>query len=58
VMDIFSQLHRQGITIVSVLHDLTIAANYAQRAIVLNAGRVVYDGVCENLPAHLSVGRS
>lgn len=58
VMDIFSQLHRQGITIVSVLHDLTIAANYAQRAIVLNAGRVVYDGVCENLPAHLSLGRS
>ncbi|KAM3098768.1 phosphonate ABC transporter ATP-binding protein [Phormidesmis sp. 146-35] len=56
VMDIFSHLHQQGMTIVSVLHDLTIAAHYAQRAIVLNAGRVVYDGACENLPDHLSLG--
>lgn len=56
VMDIFSQLHQQGMTVVSVLHELTIAADYAQRAIVLNAGRVVYDGACENLPNHLSLG--
>ncbi|MGV0029304.1 phosphonate ABC transporter ATP-binding protein [Phormidesmis priestleyi] len=55
VMNIFSQLHQQGMTIVSVLHDLTIAADYAQRAIVLNAGRVVYEGACENLPDHLSL---
>jgi phosphonate transport system ATP-binding protein len=55
VMDILSRLHQQGITIVSVLHDLTIAADYAQRAIVLNAGRVTYDGACENLPDHLSL---
>jgi phosphonate transport system ATP-binding protein len=58
VMDIFAQLHQQGMTIVSVLHDLTIAADYAQRAIVLNAGRVVYDGACENLPDHLSLSSS
>ncbi len=55
VMDIFSQLHRQGMTIVAVLHELTLAAHYAQRAIVLNAGRVAYDGACENLPNHLSL---
>jgi phosphonate transport system ATP-binding protein len=54
VMDIFAQLHRQGMTIVSVLHELTIAADYAQRAIVLQAGRVAYDGACENLPDHFS----
>lgn len=56
VMDIFAQLHRQGMTIVSVLHDLTIATHYAQRAIVLNSGRVIYDGDCENLPNYLSLG--
>lgn len=55
VMDIFSQLHQQGMTIVSVLHDLTIATQYAQRAIVLNAGRVIYEGACENLPDSLSL---
>ncbi|MBD2434158.1 MULTISPECIES: phosphonate ABC transporter ATP-binding protein [Fischerella] len=55
VMDTLSQLHsQQGITIVTVLHDLGIAAEYAQRAIVLDAGRVVYDGVCENLQAQFS----
>ncbi|MBF1991063.1 phosphonate ABC transporter ATP-binding protein [Fischerella thermalis] len=55
VMDTLSQLHsQQGITIVTVLHDLGIAAEYAQRAIVLDAGRIVYDGVCENLQAQFS----
>ncbi|AUT03680.1 phosphonate ABC transporter ATP-binding protein [Nostoc sp. CENA543] len=50
VMETLSQLHtEQGMTIVTVLHDLGIAAQYAQRAIVLDAGRVVYDGMCDNL---------
>jgi phosphonate transport system ATP-binding protein len=58
VMDTLSQLHsQQGITIVTVLHDLGIAAEYAQRAIVLDAGRIVYDGVCENLQAQFSAMR-
>jgi phosphonate transport system ATP-binding protein len=55
VMDTLSQLHsQQGITIVTVLHDLGIAAEYAQRAIILDAGRIVYEGVCENLQAQFS----
>ncbi|WP_341526521.1 phosphonate ABC transporter ATP-binding protein [Nostoc sp. UHCC 0302] len=55
VMQTLSQLHtQQGMTIVAVLHDLGIAAEYAQRAIVLDAGRIVYDGVCENLQAQFS----
>jgi phosphonate transport system ATP-binding protein len=52
VMDIFAQLNQQGITIVAVLHDLAIAAHYAQRAIVLDSGRVIYQGDCQNLPEH------
>ncbi|MBW4615858.1 MAG: phosphonate ABC transporter ATP-binding protein [Desmonostoc vinosum HA7617-LM4] len=55
VMQTLSQLHtQQGMTIVTVLHDLAIAAKYAQRAIVLDAGRVVYDGVCDHLQAQFS----
>jgi phosphonate transport system ATP-binding protein len=54
VMEIFGQLNQQGITIVSVLHDLAIAAHYAKRAIVLDAGRVAYQGDCQNLSDHVS----
>jgi phosphonate transport system ATP-binding protein len=53
VMDIFAKLNYDGMTIVAVLHDLAIAADYAQRAIVLDAGRVIYQGDCQNLPDHL-----
>ncbi len=50
VMEILSQLHsQQGMTIVTVLHDLAIATAYAQRAIVLETGRIIYDGPCKNL---------
>ena len=55
VMDTLAQLHsQQGMTIVTVLHDLGIAAKYAQRAIVLDAGRIVYQGACDNLQAVIS----
>jgi phosphonate transport system ATP-binding protein len=55
VMQTLSELHsQQGVTIVTVLHDLGIAAEYAQRAIVVDAGRIVYDGVCDNLQAQFS----
>ncbi len=53
VMDIFAKLNDQGMTIIAVLHDLAIAADYAQRAIVLDAGRVIYQGDCQNLPDQL-----
>ena len=46
VMDTFAKLHAEGMTIVTVLHDLAIASTYAKRAIVLDAGRIVYDGPC------------
>jgi phosphonate transport system ATP-binding protein len=55
VMETLSQLHsQQGMTIVTVLHDLNLAAAYAERAIVLDVGRVVYDGSCKNLPTQFS----
>jgi phosphonate transport system ATP-binding protein len=52
VMQTLSELHsQQNMTIVAVLHDLGIAAEYAQRAIVLDNGRIAYDGSCHNLQA-------
>lgn len=52
VMQTLSTLNNeQGLTIVAILHDLGIAAEYAHRAIVLDAGRIVYDGECDNLQA-------
>jgi phosphonate transport system ATP-binding protein len=50
VMDTLARLNNEhGITVVTVLHDLGIAAEYAQRALVLDAGRIAYDGNCDNL---------
>ena len=50
VMETLSGLQQKGMTIVAVMHDLHIAASYAQRAIVLDAGQIIYDGNCNNLP--------
>ncbi|HEY9808861.1 MAG TPA: ATP-binding cassette domain-containing protein [Halomicronema sp.] len=50
VMEIFSNLCREkNITVVIVLHDLELASLYAERAVILDAGRVIYDGGCGNL---------
>ena len=50
VMEILAKLHReQGMTVVVVLHDLGMASTYPDRAIVLDAGQIVYDGKCHNL---------
>jgi phosphonate transport system ATP-binding protein len=50
VMETLLQLNSdRGITIVTVLHDLDMAMEFAQRAIIINDGCIVYDGVCDNL---------
>ncbi|MBD2183351.1 ATP-binding cassette domain-containing protein [Planktothrix sp. FACHB-1355] len=55
VMEILSDLRSQkGMTIVTVLHDLSLASAYAERAIVLDAGRIVYDGPCQNLQSQFA----
>jgi len=55
-METLAELHaQQGMTVIAVLHDLGIAARYAQRAIILDAGRIVYEGSCDNLQAQFVV---
>lgn len=55
VMDILADLHsQQGMTIVVVLHDLAMAAAYAKRALLLDNGRIIYDGICHNLQSQFA----
>jgi phosphonate transport system ATP-binding protein len=54
VMETLLHLTEMGITVVTVLHDLGIAMEYAQRAIVIDAGCIVYDGITNNLPAQFA----
>jgi len=49
VMSSLQEMHRKGLTVVVVLHDLALAAQYAQRAIILQEGQVWYDGDCQNM---------
>ncbi|MCX6466709.1 MAG: ABC transporter ATP-binding protein [Pseudonocardiales bacterium] len=45
VLDLVEQLHTErGRTVVMVLHDLNLAARYAQRLVAMKAGRVVASG--------------
>lgn len=41
--------HDGGLTLVAAMHDLTLAAQYADRIILLQRGRVVADGVPEDV---------
>ena len=45
VLDLVERLHREaGRTVVMVLHDLNLAARYAERIIAMHDGRIVADG--------------
>jgi len=44
LLDLFAHLHREGNTIVAVLHDLNHAARYASHLIVMKDGEVITTG--------------
>lgn len=44
VMDALASLHRGGLTIVIVTHDVSLAANYATRVVVLRDGAIALAG--------------
>jgi iron complex transport system ATP-binding protein len=47
VMELLVRLNRDGMTIVTVVHDLVLAARYAQRVIGIRDGGVAFDGTPE-----------
>lgn len=44
VMDVVSDLHERGTTVIMVCHDMELVADYAERLIVVRAGSIVADG--------------
>jgi phosphonate transport system ATP-binding protein len=55
VMQILASLQRQrGMTVIVVVHDLEIAQTFAQRALVLDRGELVYEGRCHHLASQFS----
>ena len=49
-MQLLSRLHAAGRTIVVVLHDLNIAAQYCERLVLLDKGRIAAEGTRERDP--------
>lgn len=50
VMELFNEIHEKtNKTIVIITHDMDIVSKYAKRVVVLNEGKIVYDGSKENL---------
>jgi len=41
------ELHRSGRTVLLITHDLTLVASYAERVLVMDGGRLVFDGTPE-----------
>lgn len=44
LLDDMVGLHHQGRTVLLITHDLTLVASFAERVLVLDAGRLIYDG--------------
>lgn len=49
VMELIQELNREGKTVLSVLHDLNMAARYCDRMIMLHDGKVIADGAPESV---------
>ena len=53
ILDQIAELHKvRGITIVLVSHSMEDVANYAQRLIVINNGKIKYDGMPKDVFKH------
>lgn len=44
IMEIISDLHARGTTILMISHDMEVVADFARRALVLSKGRLIGDG--------------
>ena len=46
-----------GLTLVAAMHDLTLAAQYAERMVLLDSGRIVADGVPQDVLTEATIAR-
>jgi iron complex transport system ATP-binding protein len=58
VLELVDGLRRDhGLTVVSTMHDLTLAGQYADRLVLLDAGRVVVDGAAADVLTEANLAR-
>ena len=58
VLDLVDDLrHMRGLTVLSTMHDLTIAGQYADRVVMMDGGRVVASGRAEEVLTEENVAR-
>ncbi len=58
LMNVLERLHRAGQTVVIITHVPWVVGTYAERAVLLKQGRVLYDGSVRNLFADEALCRS
>jgi iron complex transport system ATP-binding protein len=49
VLELIDSLRRDGLTVVSTMHDLTLAGQYAERLLLLDRGSIVAEGPPEHV---------
>ena len=49
LLELLTQLNKQGMTIVIITHDMELVARYANRVIVMAEGEIVFDGTARHL---------
>ena len=52
IMQLLSRLHKEGRTIIIITHVPWVAAEYAERALLMTQGQLVWDGPLRGLCAH------
>ncbi|MCP9268586.1 ABC transporter ATP-binding protein [Xenorhabdus sp. XENO-1] len=55
LLDLCQRLHRQGKTLVLVLHDINLALRYASRLIMMKNGQIYAEGVPEEIVTEQSI---
>jgi energy-coupling factor transport system ATP-binding protein len=58
IMRYISGLHQKGLTVVIITHDVSLAANYASRLLILNKGQIALDGSAEEVFAQKDMLRA
>jgi iron complex transport system ATP-binding protein len=56
-LELVRSLRDEGLTIVSAMHDLTLAGQYADRLVLLDRGRVVDEGTAEEVLSAANIAR-
>lgn len=52
IMDLLKEINNKGRTVIIVTHDMDLVAKYAERCVVMHAGRIIADG-----PTHVVLSK-